>query len=301
MKVAALDIGTNTALMLVAERGQNGFHVLRDEHSIARLGEGVDKTRMITDAAYERLRNILHRYREILNQLEVNKIAAIGTSAMRDARNTDEIIHRVHKEFGLKIEVISGEEESVLTYLGATFELQKTEGITTVIDIGGGSTEIAFGDADGFKLGSSVNIGAVRLREQGVHKSNRKEREGAILKLFEEKFTDIPSPSQLVAVAGTPTALAAMKLGLQKFDAEAINGLHISRTEIEVLLDFLFSHSAEELSQKYPAIHSGRADILPAGALILSEAMKFLGMDSVRVSTRGIRYGLALRELDKRP
>jgi exopolyphosphatase/guanosine-5'-triphosphate,3'-diphosphate pyrophosphatase len=299
MKVAALDIGTNTALMLVAERDQNSFHVLRDEHSIARLGEGVDKTRMINEAAYERLRNILHRYREIVNQLDVEKIAAIGTSAMRDAQNREDIIHRVHKEFGIGIDVISGEEESALTYLGATFELPKTEGITAVIDIGGGSTEIAFGGNNGYLSGNSVNIGAVRLREQGVHKTNRKEREGSIRKLFEETFTDIPSSSRLVAVAGTPTALAAMKLGLEKFDADAINGLPISLSEIESLIDFLFSHSAEELTKEYPAIHSGRADILPAGALILSEAMKFLRMDTVRVSTRGIRYGVALREFDK--
>lgn len=299
MRIAALDIGTNTALMLIAEHDDNTIlRTIRDEHSIVRLGEGVDKTHRINEDAYQRLSEILARYKKIIAEENVDRIAAIGTSALRDAENKDNIISRIQNDFGISVEVISGDEEAALTYRGATYEIQSDpSAVIAVIDIGGGSTEIAFGDGAGYHFGKSIDIGAVRLTEQGVNLGNLEEKESDIQKMFSNAFQSPTPPTLLVAVAGTPTALAAMLLGLQYFDESKVNGFILTSSEIDKLLPLLFSLTPEQLIERYPVIAKGRADILPAGALILREAMRFLGVDSLRVNTRGLRYGLALREL----
>ncbi len=299
MRVAALDIGTNTALMLIAERGENSsLIIIRDEHSIARLGEGVDKTHRISDAAYSRLHDILTRYKVIIDESNIDRVVAVGTSAMRDATNRNDIISRVKNEFGIAVDVISGIEEAHLTYRGATFEIPSDSSLTAVIDIGGGSTEIAFGDGKSYQSGKSIDIGAVRLTEQDTKKSNLEEKRSQIHELLSNAFPTFTTPHHLVAVAGTPTALSAMNLGLATFDANIVNGSTLTDPDLDSLLPILYTLTPDELTTRYPAIAKGRADILPAGALILSEAMKFLGVDHVRVSTRGLRYGVALNALD---
>jgi exopolyphosphatase / guanosine-5'-triphosphate,3'-diphosphate pyrophosphatase len=146
LRVAAIDIGTNACLMLIAEYDPNyGTKILADEHSIVRLGENVDKTRMITDEAYARLAATLRRYALIIQHFKVNRIEAVGTSALRDALNKDYIVAKLEREFGLRVDIISGEYEAKLTYRGAMFDFEVTDEATAVIDIGGGSTEIAFG------------------------------------------------------------------------------------------------------------------------------------------------------------
>ncbi|HEY6171171.1 MAG TPA: Ppx/GppA family phosphatase, partial [Candidatus Kapabacteria bacterium] len=146
LRVAAIDIGTNTCLMLIGELDPNkGMTILADEHAIVRLGENVDKSRKITDEAYARLSSTLTKYRSIIDELQVTDIAACGTSALRDALNRDEILARVKNDFDINISIIEGSREAELTYLGATFDLPPADGLTAVIDIGGGSTEIAFG------------------------------------------------------------------------------------------------------------------------------------------------------------
>lgn len=289
LRLAALDIGTNTCLMLIGELDGSGqFNIIRDEHAIVRLGENVDKKRKITDEAYGRLSSTLTKYRSIIDELKVTDIAACGTSALRDALNRDEILARVKNDFDINISIIEGNREAELTYLGATFDLSAVEGITAVIDIGGGSTEIAFGENTEYKFGRSIDIGAVRLTEQGLDNTH------IIQSLLQTTFADIEIPVRVIAVAGTPTTLAAMKIGLMEFDREKVNHCKLTSEEVKAYLDILTTQPTSTILEIYPVIPSGRVDILPAGAAILYEAMKFLKVETVSVSTGGLRYGIAL-------
>lgn len=296
MRVAALDIGTNTALMLIAEGEGDRLKVIRDEHSIPRLGEDVDKTKRIGEQAIARLDEVLRRYRTIIDESGVEMVNAVGTSALRDASNSREVRKHIEQLFGVSVRLITGEEESRLTYMGAVSDLQAHANLTAVADIGGGSTEIALGCGREFAIGRSMDVGAVRLTESA---RDRREGEQIIRECLRKTFHLFPLPDSLVAVAGTATSVAAMKLGLKTFDREKISGTEVSIAEHEEFVNLLYELSAEELIARYPAIPKGRADILPAGALILFEALRYLRLQSVMVSTRGLRYGVAIDALRK--
>jgi exopolyphosphatase / guanosine-5'-triphosphate,3'-diphosphate pyrophosphatase len=165
MKLGALDIGTNTALLLLGEVREPGIlTILADRHAIPRLGEGVDKTRVISDAAYARLFSVLKGHVEVAKQHGISDIRAVATSAMRDAANSAEIVERVERDLGIQVDIIPGKREAELTYLGGTLG-HNTNADTILLDIGGGSTEIS-DMRNGRVRGCSINIGAVRLTER---------------------------------------------------------------------------------------------------------------------------------------
>ncbi len=303
MKIAAIDIGTNTVLMLIGKKAATGeIEILADEHAIARLGEGVDKTRKISDEAYSRFENILTDYTAILARHQVDRVCAFATSAMRDAINRDEIIEQTKKRFGISIELLSGDDESRLSFRGSLFgrTIDANESIAT-IDIGGGSTEVSFGEGTKYLHGKSIDIGAVRIKERYLlaGKSLDETRE-----IIRKEFDTVPgigtvAIGQLIAVAGTPTSLAAMKAGLKTFDSSIIDGMTLSLTEVTALLEEIISIPPNAFTKAYPVVPASRADILPSGAIILEQAMKALKVQQVTVSTRGLRYGVLLREFDK--
>jgi exopolyphosphatase / guanosine-5'-triphosphate,3'-diphosphate pyrophosphatase len=309
MRIAALDIGTNTALLLIAEADGQSFRVLRDDHAIARLGEGVDRDRVIIEAAYLRLRDILKRHAATIESLNVDTIAAVGTSVFRDAKNSDEIVQRTKSDTGIEIEILSGEDEARWGCIGAIFGMTDVQN-AAVIDIGGGSTEISIVKEGDFAGGESIDIGAVRLTER-CFKTNPIMPEAAddarrIIRESLNRSTEsskilksIKNISSLIAVAGTPTTLAAMHLGLDVFDALKVQNYVLQKDDIDQLLSMLLKTDTATLLHNFPAINKARADILPAGTLILYEAMEYLGVDSIRVSTRGLRYGIALREIKR--
>ncbi len=310
-RIATLDIGTNTVLLLIVERDGSSMRVLRDDHAIARLGEGVDKTGTISDRALERFRRVLAKHVATIAELHVDRVAAVGTSALRDAKNREEIVRAVQQGFGIEIEIISGNEEARWTYTGALWgtgvksdnrEVVKSEDSKVVVlDIGGGSTEIATGDGHRYQSGISLDIGAVRVTER-CFKTNPIMPEAVLQArtLVRNEFariSNIGPIDRVIAVAGTPTTLAAMHQDLQKFETEKIQNYVLRRLAVEQLLDLLLKSDTRRVLELFPAVNKARADILPAGTLILQEAMEFLGVDAITVSTRGLRYGIAMREL----
>ncbi|HYM19879.1 MAG TPA: hypothetical protein VEW28_02630 [Candidatus Kapabacteria bacterium] len=301
MRLAVIDIGTNTILMLIAEVSSGQLPmILRDEHSIARLGKGVDKTRRISDAAYKRFAEIIRRYNALITECNVSRVIAFATSAMRDAENRDDIIRRTKDELRIDIEILSGDDEARWSFQGALFGIPSSElnGVIATLDIGGGSTEISVGENGIYKRGSSVDIGAVRIKERFLAHSSGQEIARSFIR--EQLPSIVPiSPRSLIAVAGTPTSLAAMKHRLTHFDTNIVDGTIIHRDELQAMLEEMFSISAEELVRRYPAVSPARADILPAGALILDEAMLLLKLEEARVSTKGVRYGILLREIER--
>ncbi len=298
MRIAALDIGTNTVLLFIADVGRGMLSVVRDVHAIARIGEGVDRTHYIGEAAYQRFLSILREHQKTIAQFNCDRIVAAATSAMRDAENRDEIIHRTKLNTGIDIEILSGEEEAHLTYRGAIVGMEHS-GKTGVVDIGGGSTEISVGDGNAFTSGVSLDFGALRLTERYFtnHPIPQDAREAASVfvkgSLRRTSFNP-PTLAQLIAVAGTATTLAAMQQKLQAFDAAKVHGYTLRRNEIEYMLNTLFSTSTASLLERFPSINKSRADILPAGTLILAEVMDYLGTSEITVSTQGLRYGIAL-------
>lgn len=301
MRTAVLDIGTNTVLLLIAEQQGGGLQFLVDHHAIARLGEGVDRTGRISEAAYERFLAVLREHQKAIAEFGCDRVVAVATSAMRDATNRDEIIRRTKQDTGIEIEILSGADEARWTYRGAIAGMKLT-GKIGVVDIGGGSTEVSIGTGEVFEEGKSVNIGAVRVTERcfATNPITKEARETATMVVRESLRSitlDLPRSAALVAVAGTPTTLSAMHQGLKIFDANSVHGDVLSRDVVEQMLELVFRVDTKTLLAEFPAVNKSRADILPAGTLILAEVMDRLGAKRVTVSTQGLRYGIAFREL----
>ncbi|MEI8134305.1 MAG: Ppx/GppA family phosphatase [bacterium] len=305
MRHAVVDIGTNTCLMLIAEFTDAGtLKILNDVHAIARLGAGVDSAKIISQDAIDRLIAILLNHKQILSDAGTTSIHLVATSAMRDAGNRQAIIDQVKAVTGFEIELLSGSDESLWSFRGATCGIESLESINgiTTLDIGGGSTELSFGKKGEYSSGVSMNIGAVRMTERFLAYRNESSLATArkfIRSEIEKNVKTTVRPQKLIAVAGTPTSIAAIKLSLQSFDPIKIHSGVISVNELDKINTEIFTLTREALLTKYPAIHPSRADILPAGALILQETLQFLRLNEFQVSTFGLRYGVMIGDAER--
>jgi exopolyphosphatase/guanosine-5'-triphosphate,3'-diphosphate pyrophosphatase len=298
MKIASIDIGTNTILMLIAEtEGPRISRIMRDEHAIARLGKGVDRDRCILPETFQRVLRYIESYRKIASKESVQTIVACGTSALRDAANRDEFIEFIFKRSGIKIRILSGEEEAAMTYSGALWGFPDSGSIRGVLDIGGGSTELIFGRERIIEKGKSIDIGSVRLTERILRKSppdpealmTAREYVRNQLKLFPPMVPD----SALYGVAGTLTTLAALDQNLDGFNAEKIHGYRLRRENVDSIFERLQKLTLPELLN-VPSMVPDRADIILGGILILQEVLRKLSAPEIFVSTQGLRYGILL-------
>ena len=302
--LAVIDIGTNTVLLLVAEIGDaGGIHPLAYEQRIPRLGQGVDSRKRLSAGAMQRVVTVLNEYRSIITRHSLSTAVVIGTSAVRDAGNRDEFVSLVHAQTGFTVEVLSGVDEALWTYRGAISGIRGIER-ATVVDIGGGSTEISTGSASSVDTSISIDIGSVRLTERFIkHDPPQPEELHAVEKEIESALTatvQAPDPpGTVVAVAGTATTLALLARGAREFSLEAVSGGTLSLAEIESLASTLSQKSVAQILTGGSYL-VGRADVITAGAMILEAVMKKLGARSVIVSERGVRYGIALREWENR-
>ncbi len=300
MRISAIDIGTNTVLLLVADVQGTALRPVEHGHSIARLGQGVDEHRNITQEAMDRVGKVLDEYVAISKAHSAEQIVVCGTSALRDARNRDEFLRYVRKQLGLNVKILSGKEEAELTYMGALSEFPgQQQGEFAVIDIGGGSTEVIAGTRSAISASVSLDIGCVRLTERFLKEappepSAMKQCSAMILELSGSLPIMRPS-AMLIGVAGTATTLAAIDLNLTHYDPLRVSGHVLSLTAIQRIFDQLSVKSLDEL-KAVPQIHAGRADIILAGVIILIELIKKMGRDEITISDRGLRYGFALRE-----
>ncbi len=311
MKVAAIDLGTNSFLCLIAEVQDNQIvQVLSDEVQIVRLGQGVNLTQMFHSEALERAKLCLQDFKNTIDLHQPQQILAMATSAARDVKNA-EALFRIGADLGIPIEVIPGNLEAELTFKGALSGFSTTlpaafpkdQGRRAVIDIGGGSTEIISGEPDKALVGHSVNVGAIRLTEQFFPQQPPTPLQllsaRAYLKSILKPSIQLISAqnvSELIAVAGTPTELAAAAIG--KFDAQAIDGFKLSQVDLRNWIQkFMQTTSQERIAQFQ--ISKGRSDIILAGTVILEMILQDLNFPSLTVSTRGVRYGIAM-EIEKR-
>ncbi len=306
MRLSAIDIGTNTILMLIADITADGsLSIIADEHRIARLGKGVDASGTIQPETLARVLDTLTDLKCISDAQKSDAIVACGTSALRDAANRQEFVDSIQSRLGINIRVISGKEESQLTYIGATSSYANWQPSHhfAVLDIGGGSTEIVAGVGSTISSSASIDIGSVRMTER-VLKTSPPEAAAVdhAIRLVREHVQHIPSlqrTATLIGVAGTLTTLAAIDLRLSHFDRKKIDGYILTADAIETIFSELRPLNLEQL-RSYPQIHPFRADILLAGIIILREILRIIGRAEITVSERGLRYGLLLEAAGRR-
>ena len=287
-KLASIDLGTNTCLLLV----KDGESILHDESSVVRLGQGVDQNRKLQPEAMARTFECLQKYAAIIHSfgMEPSEVFAVGTAQARDAENADDFFTKIKIEIGFQFKVLSGDEEAHATFIGAALPGMNVSKIV-VMDIGGGSTEIVQESG-----GKSLNIGAVRMTERFLNSDPVTDEEFwkcevAIDEALEEMKSRIDASHALVAVAGTAVTLAMIQLGLDTFDRKKIDGFILSRGDVHRMVEELKWRSITE-RKEMPGMEPKRADVILAGALIFWRAMEVLGFDRAVVSTRGLRYGV---------
>ncbi len=297
MKVAALDLGTNTFLCLIVEGdNQSGItKVLADHAQVVRLGQDIAKTGRLHPEAIARARACLTEFKKSIDLHKVDRVLAMATSAARDAENGEELFS-IGRELQIPIEIIPGEDEARITYQGATAG-SPASGTNLIVDVGGGSTEFILGKGKDILFGESLNIGGVRLTEKYISAQPVSSHEAEELeKHIESQVAHIKKQmnnhpiDQILAVAGTPTSIAAVELG--GYDPIKVDGYFLSREKLKYWVTEFGQTTVEEKKVKYNL--GGRADIIFAGSLILLKTIEAFGKPGMTVSIKGVRYGVAL-------
>ena len=312
-RVAAIDCGTNSIRLLVADvtAGSDGSPALRDVHRetrIVRLGQGVDASGVLVPEALERTRVALADYTAVLRRKGAERVRLVATSAMRDARNREDFFGMVRATLGVDAQVISGDEEANLSFVGAVGDLDPDDGPFVVVDVGGGSTEVVLGTIeDGAKAtvraARSADVGSVRITERCLAGDPPSAAEVAQARdvataILDDAFGSVPVAGvrTWVGVAGTITTLSAVAQRLPEYDPDAVHLSRLSREDLHRVADELLGMSREE-RRAHRAIHPGRIDVIGGGALIVDvlagELRDRAGIDELVVSEHDILDGIA--------
>jgi exopolyphosphatase/guanosine-5'-triphosphate,3'-diphosphate pyrophosphatase len=299
--VAAIDCGTNSTRLLV--RGPDGS-TLERLMRITRLGKGVDATGRLDPAAIERTVDVLQEFREVMDGFGVDKVRMSATSAARDASNRDEFFDAATRVVGVTPELLSGEEEGRLSFLGATSDLDPSRGPFLVVDIGGGSTEFSYGTTSA-EATLSLDIGCVRLTEKYLeHDPPRPEELSACISVVEIFLDDVvraipeaADAATFVGLAGTITTVAAVEIGLPTYDRSKIHHFVLTKAAAEDVFRTLATEAFDDRVTN-PGLEKERADVIVGGTCILVTIMRRLGFGECLVSEADILDGLAITALD---
>lgn len=304
---AALDLGTNSTRVLVAEvetrdGGPPGLRALDRRMTITRMGQGVNATRRLRPDAIERTLSVLREYRAVLDAHHVEHARATTTSAARDAENREELFVPAREILGFDLELISGDEEARLSFLGATAEL-KAPAPYLVVDIGGGSTEVVLGSREPVAA-KSIDVGCVRITEQFLASDPPAPEELSNAVAFvrdhladvDQEIPGLRDAATLVGLAGTVSAVAAIEQGLAVYDRDRIHGFRITRAAAEDVFRTLATESVAERRHN-PGLEPERADVIVGGTLVLVSIFRHFGFDGMLVSEADILDGLIRAQL----
>jgi exopolyphosphatase / guanosine-5'-triphosphate,3'-diphosphate pyrophosphatase len=302
VRVAVVDIGTNSTRLLVAEVEEGRIVELDRRTEVTRLGAGVDASGALDPEAVERVLAVLDEYHRAIQDAHCDVATAVLTSAVRDAANGAEFTRQISERYGLPAQAIDGDTEAALTFLGATAERDPADSrALLVVDIGGGSTELVVGRAGQeptFHV--STQAGVVRQTERHLHDDPPKpEQLQALAAEVRELFAaSVPpdvrrSAQQAIAVAGTATSTAAIAQNLEPYDPARVQGYVLARGDCELILARLAAIPLAERRQ-VPGLHPDRAPTIVAGVTILLEALRAFGLDQIQVSEHDILWGAAL-------
>ncbi len=294
-----VDMGTNSTRLLVADVEDGGVKELERRSTVTRLGRGVDTSKQLATEAIEDVASVVGEYIKLYEPLEPDVILALATSAVRDAENSGAFIAELRERFALNARILTGEEEARLTYVGAVVGRPPPDG-TLVIDIGGGSTEIVVGSGREMTFHTSLQLGTVRHTERHIRTdpATAPELEALAEDIRKQLFAELAAADFFeihtgIAVAGTPTSLAAIDQELDPYDPERVHGYVLSLDAIQHMYSMLSGKSLEE-RLKVPGLHPGRAPTIVAGVVILIQAMRAFGLQEIEVSEHDILYGAAL-------
>jgi exopolyphosphatase / guanosine-5'-triphosphate,3'-diphosphate pyrophosphatase len=296
-RIATLDIGTNTILLLVTEPGAGGgLETVRERCEFARLGQGLDASGAIAGEALERGLGVLRDYRAVCDQLGVERIAAVGTQALREAKNARDFLEPAREILGAPVEVIAGEREAELVYraVSESFPALARDRLV-VADVGGGSTEVTVAERGQVSWYRSVPIGAVRMSERHLKGDPpTAEQCRAMIADVDRALAelDLPAGAPLVAVSGTATTMAAVELRLREYAPDRVHGYRLAPAVVDRQLARYLELTVEE-RRRLPGMEPKRADVIAGGACIFSRLLARIGSDDLIVSDRGVRWGLA--------
>lgn len=300
MIVASIDIGTNTVLLLIAELNieTGSITSIKNEYRIPRIGQGVKKSGVIKNEKIALLLKVISEYDEIISCYDCNNVILTGTNAFRIAGNSVTIVKQIKDRFGYNLNIISGEEEAEYAYLGAISGFD-SNGLLMVIDIGGSSTEFITGHGKEIISKKSLQLGSVSLTEQFLHHSPPLNSELENLrKEIRDSVSTINIKSNLtevVAIAGTATTIVGMINNLNEFDEIKVENSLIEIQSFNGLVQQLNKLTADQILERFGPLLKGREDIILAGAYVLLTIMEVFKIQSVKVSTRGIRFGAIVK------
>lgn len=298
MRVAAIDCGTNSIRLLIADIHDGSFKEVIRRMEVVRLGQGVDKNKAFDPEAIERTLKVTADYARVIASKGVEKIRFCATSATRDASNRHLFIDGVREILGIEVEVIPGAEEAALSFMGGTKELSATDGPFLVVDIGGGSTEFVLGSSQ-VESAKSVNIGCVRMAERHLSEqppsadsvaSAIVDIDAAIASAAEE--VSIRTAKTLICVAGTATTVAAAALGLTEYDRYSIHLVRIPAAKVHEVAAIFQSMTRDQIAA-LGYMHPGRVDVITAGSLVLSRVLRATGATGFVASESDILDGIA--------
>jgi len=303
MRVAAIDVGTNSTRLLVAQEQPGGFRSLDRRMTITRLGEGVNERRALAPEALKRTFSTIADYAAVCGEYEVERLRVTGTSAVRDARNRNDFFDGVKRLTGQKPDLLSGDEEARATFRGVVSDLGSDTDPILVVDIGGGSTELVAGTDVPQDL-VSLDIGCVRMLEKHLHSDPPTEEELQALRddVLREltgarSRLTVAAGAKLVGVAGTVTQLATLKVGLPIYDPDVTHHTVMSHGDVRLLSKRLASLPYDK-RRRIKGLEAGRVDVIVAGAQILLQVMEVFDAAEVLVSEKDILDGLVMGLLD---
>ncbi|HYH62573.1 MAG TPA: Ppx/GppA phosphatase family protein [Solirubrobacterales bacterium] len=299
MRVAVVDMGSNSTRLLVADVEDGEISELERRSTVTRLGRGVDTSRKLSADAIEDVCDTVADYLKLVETHEPAELIAIATSAVRDAENSGAFIGELRERFALNARILSGDDEARLTYQGACHGRSVAEE-TLVVDIGGGSTELVVGSGPEVSFHASLNAGTVRHTERHISHDPAEQTEletlaNDVRSLIDKALagSDFARARKGIGVAGTPTSLAAIDQVLDPYDPDAVHGSTLSLGSIQRMLSKLASMSLAERLE-VTGLHPGRAPTIVAGVVILIHVMRAFGLSEIEVSEHDILYGAAL-------
>lgn len=303
MNIASIDIGSNSVILLIAEINQahKRFVPIKNLYATPRTSKGLFQNLEFDSGSISRLKAVLKEFAATCKEYEVSLILSGATQAFRKAKNAAEVIKEIKEELGIEIRVLSGSEEGLLTFYGASSIIDHYSGY--MIDIGGGSTEVILSESGEITFSHSFNFGAVSLCDMfNSLPPITDEKEAAVIKYVRDTVNQIsPIPLKIypsIAVAGTPTTLACMHLGIKDFDENKIEGYELSRNDIMQLTQKMANLTPAAILGIYGPVVAGREDVILTGAIILLSLMEMMNLENILVSTRGLRHGIIYNYLN---
>ena len=302
-RAAIIDIGSNSIKFLVGEKRPDGaVKTVVDQNDVARLGEGLWESGVLSEAAMERNAQAVARFVKTAKEHSAEEIVCVGTMALRSAANGAEFVKRVRDLCGVEVRILPGEEEARLSYLAVLSGLPIPDGDMVVFDTGGGSTEFIFGRGAEVVKRFSVDLGAIRITERFFRDDPVKE--GSVAAALQTIDAELAvagvagRPCKLVGMGGAVTTMGAVKHKMERYDPAVIQGLILTRADVTRQIS---QYSARTLAQRceLPGLQPKRADVILAGACILQSVMDRLSAQELTISDRGLRHGLAFELFQK--